>query len=129
MSQYNKWRCPRCNYTNDTEVMTSEARLYYAELKPGMQKLILDLFKICNKYCYGGTLNKKHKSKFIYTIGATKDLKNVIHGINIYMSGKMYKKGFTLDYLAAIIRNNAERKEIMIKAERKTRGIDPPGDK
>ena len=45
------------------------------------------------------------------------------------MSGKMYKKGFTLDYLAAIIRNNSERKEIIIKAEQKMRGIDPPGEK
>jgi len=125
---YNKWRCPRCNYTNDREVMTSEARLYWAELKPGMQDIIKNLFKICDKYCYGGSLNKQQKSKFIYTIGGTKDLKNVIHGINIYMSDKMYKKGFTLDYLAAIIRNNSERKEIMLKAERKTRGIDPPGE-
>ena len=125
---YNKWRCPRCNYTNDPEVMTSEDRLYWAELKPGMQDIIKNLFKICDKYCYGGNLNKKQKSKFIYTVGGTRDLKNVIHGINIYMSDKMYKKGFTLDYLAAIIRNNSERKEIMLKAERKTRGIDPPGE-
>ena len=80
--------------------MTSEARLYWTELKPGMQDIITNLFKICDKYCYGGSLNKKQKSKFIYTIGGTKDLKNVIHGINIYMSDKMYKKGFTLDYLA-----------------------------
>jgi len=108
--------------------MTSEARLYWAELKPGMQDIIKNLFKICDKYCYGGSLNKQQKSKFIYTVGGTKDLKNVIHGINIYMSDKMYKKGFTLDYLAAIIRNNSERKEIMLKAERKTRGIDPPGE-
>ena len=62
------------------------------------------------------------------TVCGTKAFKYVIHGINIYMSDKMYKKVFTLDYLAAIIRNNSERKEIMLKAERKTRGIDPPGE-
>ena len=62
----------------------------------------------------------------MFTIGRTKDVKDIIHGINIYLSDKMYKKGFTLDYLAAIIRNNAERKSIVLKAEKRLRGIDPP---
>jgi hypothetical protein len=62
----------------------------------------------------------------MYTIGKTQDVKDIIHGINIYMSDKMYKKGFTLDYLAAIIRNNSERKSITLKAERRMRGYDPP---
>ena len=47
----------------------------------------------------------------------------------LYMTQEMYKKGYTLDYLAAIIRNNAERKEITLKAERKMRGTDPPEEK
>ena len=129
MAYYNKWRCPRCNYTTDPEVMDREARLYYSELKPGMKDLIKKLFNICNRHVYNGHLNKKNKSKFMYMVGGPKDLKNVIHGINIYMSDKMYKKGFTLDYLAAIIRNTAERKEIMRKAEHKMRGYDPPEEK
>ena len=106
--------------------MNDEARLFYAQLKPGMQDLIKKLFNICNRYVYNGKLNKQQRSKFMYTVGATKDLKDIIHGINIYMSDKMYKKGFTLDYLAAIIRNNAERKDITLKAEKRLRGSDPP---
>ena len=126
MPRYSKWRCPRCGYTTDPTVMNDEARLFYAQLKPGMQDLIKKLFNICNRYVYNGKLNKQQRSKFMYTVGATKDLKDIIHGINIYMSDKMYKKGFTLDYLAAIIRNNAERKDITLKAEKRLRGSDPP---
>ena len=106
--------------------MNSEARLYYNELSTGVKDLIKQLFNICNRYVYNGKLNKRQRSKFMYTIGSTKDVKDIIHGINIYMSDKMYKKGFTLDYLAAIIRNNAERKDITLKAEKRLRGIDPP---
>lgn len=129
MAKYSKWRCARCGYTTDPAIMTAEARLYYNELKPGIKKLINSLFSICNRYTYDGKLNKKQRTKFMYTIGSTKDVKDIIHGINIYMSQEMYKKGFTLDYLAAIIRNNAERKDITLKAERKMRGIDPPEEK
>ena len=78
MPYYNKWRCPRCNYTTDPEVMDSEARAYYNELKPGMKDLIKKLFSICNRHVYNGRLNKKQKSKFMYMIGGTKDLKNVL---------------------------------------------------
>ena len=49
MAFYNKWRCPRCNYTTDPEVMDREARLYYSELKPGMKDLIKKLFNIASK--------------------------------------------------------------------------------
>tara|TARA_Y100000590_G_scaffold414070_1_gene510613 strand:+ start:26986 stop:27375 length:390 start_codon:yes stop_codon:yes gene_type:complete len=126
MPKYSNWRCPRCGYTTDKAVMNREARLYYNELKPGIKDLIKKLFNICNRYVYNGRLNKQQRSKFMYTVGATKDVKDIVHGINIYMSDKMYKKGFTLDYLAAIIRNNAERKDITLKAEKRLRGIDPP---
>jgi hypothetical protein len=126
MPRYSRWRCPRCGYTTDPAVMSREARLYYNELKPGIKDLIKKLFNICNRYVYNGNLNKQQRTKFMYTIGKTQDVKDIIHGINIYMSDKMYKKGFTLDYLAAIIRNNSERKSITLKAERRMRGYDPP---
>ncbi len=126
MAKYSRWRCPRCGYTSDPAVMTREARQYYNELKPGIRDLIKKLFSICNRYVYDGKLNKQQRTKFMYTIGRTKDVKDIIHGINIYMSDKMYKKGFTLDYLAAIIRNNSERKSITLQAERRMRGFDPP---
>ena len=126
MAGYSRWRCPRCGYTTDPAVMSREARLYYNELSPGVKDLIKKLFNICNRHVYNGKLNKRQRSKFMFTIGRTKDIKDIIHGINIYLSDKMYKKGFTLDYLAAIIRNNAERKSIVLKAEKRLRGTDPP---
>ena len=128
MAYHNKWRCPRCGYTADREVMTEEARLYYEELKPDIKNLIQHLFKLVNKHVYSGAMNKMDKSKFLYTIGGTKDLKDVIHGIRIYINDKMYLKGLPLTYLSAIIKNRAERKEVMLEAEKRIRGIDPPKD-
>ena len=81
MTRYSKWRCPRCGYTTDSAVMNREARLYYNELKPGVQDLIKKLFNICNRYVYNGKLSKQQRSKFMYKIGATKDVKDIIHGI------------------------------------------------
>jgi hypothetical protein len=109
--------------------MTTEARLYWDELKPGMQKLLNKLFNIVNRHVYGGKLSKMEKSKFLYTIGGTTDLKDVIKSITLYMNSEMYKKALPLTYLSAIIRNSSERKEITLKAERKLRGHDPPGGK
>ena len=128
MAKY-KWRCPHCGYTTDPAIMTAEARHFYNKLKPSIKDLIKRLFSITNTYTYNGKLNKQQRSKFVYGITKISNIKDVIHGINLYMTQEMYKKGYTLDYLAAIIRNNAERKEITLKAERKMRGIDPPEEK
>ena len=119
-------RCPRCNYTNDPQVMTNEAKMYWNELVPDLQKLIQNLFKIVNKHVYGNKLTALEKSKFLYTIGGTKDKIDVIRGIKEYMHKEMYLKALPLNYLSAMIRNFSERKEITLKAERRMRGYDPP---
>tara|TARA_R100000734_G_scaffold11161_1_gene8390 strand:- start:290 stop:670 length:381 start_codon:yes stop_codon:yes gene_type:complete len=122
------WQCPRCNYTTDPKRWDTEADIYFAQLKPGMQNLIKKLFRICNRYVYKGRLSKRERSKFLYTIGGTTDLKDVIYGIQMYLNDKMYKKALPLTYLSAIIRNRVQSKQSTIEAERKLRGYDPPGE-
>lgn len=123
------FRCPRCNYTTDPKRWDVEAQAYFEELKPPIQQLIKKLFRLCNRYVYGGKLTQKEKSKFLYTVGGTSDLKDVVYGINTYITEKMYEKAYPLTYLSAIIRNRTDRKESTLKAERKLRGYDPPGEK
>lgn len=120
------WQCPRCNYTTDPERWDIEAGAYFKELKPEFQKIIKKLFNLCDKYVYNGRLNKRQRSKFLYTVGGTRDLQDVISGIHTYLDEKMYEKALPLEYLSAIIRNRSERKKSTIEAERKLRGYDPP---
>lgn len=124
MSKY--WHCPRCNYSADPQRWDIEARAYFEELSPTLQTLVKELFKLCDKYVYGGRLTKRERSKFLYTVGGTSDLEDVVYGINTYIDQEMYKKALPLTYLSAIIRNRSDRKETTLNAERKLRGYDPP---
>ena len=77
---------------------------------------------------YEGKLTGIEKSKFLYTVGGTADLRDVMLGIKQYVNDEMYLKAKPLSYLAAMIRNKVQNKETQLKAERRIRGYDPPED-
>lgn len=117
-------RCPRCGYSTDPRIMNLEAKLYYNELSPFMKKVVDRLFNLVDKHV--GKLDERKRSRFLYTIGEIKDLKDVLNGINLYVNQKMYLGGKGLEYLAAIINNRARDKEKTIEAEKRVFGVDPP---
>lgn len=122
------FRCPRCNYHSDPEVITTEAKMYWDELSPLFQEVISEFFKIIDKHVYENKLTGTEKSKFLYTVGGTADLREVMDGIKQYINDEMHLKGKPLSYLAAMIRNKVQHRETQLKAERRIRGYDPPED-
>ena len=125
MSYKRYWRCKRCNYTENPEVMTQEAKLLWNELSEEVKQYITDLFELLNKEVYENKLTGLEKSKFLYTVGGT-DMRYVVQGIKQYLTEKMHKKAMPLSYLSRIILNTKERESVQLKAERRLRGYDPP---